>query len=94
MSKAALRKYVEDMGSTLADTGVSINSLDPGWLSTDMGGPDAPNSVDSVLPGAMVPVLMTHPVCGSEYLAQDYSGLTVQQAIDKAQQEAGLNSDV
>jgi hypothetical protein len=32
-----------------------MNLMDPGWLRTDMGGPNAPNHPDSVLPGALVP---------------------------------------
>jgi NAD(P)-dependent dehydrogenase (short-subunit alcohol dehydrogenase family) len=57
-SKAALDRYVRDMVTTLEGTGVLINLLDPGWLRTDLGGPQAPNDPDSVLPGALVPVLL------------------------------------
>ena len=87
ISKAALRKYVEDLAPYMADSGVYINSLDPGWLSTDMGGPDAPNRVDSVLPGALLPVLLKHPVSGYEFLAQDYAALTLEQAISGAEEK-------
>jgi 3-oxoacyl-[acyl-carrier protein] reductase len=66
-SKAALDKYVYDMAPHLAGTGVTMNLLDPGWLRTDLGGPEAPNAVESVLPGAMVP-------SGKWFSAQDYAG--------------------
>jgi NAD(P)-dependent dehydrogenase (short-subunit alcohol dehydrogenase family) len=71
-SKAALDKYVYDMAPHLAGTGVTMNLLDPGWLRTDLGGPQAPNAVESVLPGAMVPVLLEDGSCGKWFSAQDY----------------------
>jgi NAD(P)-dependent dehydrogenase (short-subunit alcohol dehydrogenase family) len=72
-SKAALDKYVYDMAAQLEGTGVTMNLLDPGWLRTDLGGPDAPNAVESVLPGALVPVLLDDGVSGKWFSAQDYS---------------------
>jgi 3-oxoacyl-[acyl-carrier protein] reductase len=71
-SKAALDKYVYDMAPHLEDTGVTMNLLDPGWLRTDLGGDQAPNAVESVLPGAMVPVLIEDGTCGKWFGAQDY----------------------
>ncbi len=71
-SKAALDKYVYDMAPHLEGTGVTMNLLDPGWLRTDLGGPQAPNAPESVLPGAMVPVLLEDGTCGKWFSAQDY----------------------
>lgn len=71
-SKAALDKYVYDMASHLEGTGVSMNLLDPGWLRTDLGGHEAPNAVETVLPGALVPVLLEDGTCGKWFSAQDY----------------------
>ena len=71
-SKAALDKYVYDMAPHLAGTGVTMNLLDPGWLRTDLGGPNAPGAVESVLPGALVPVLLEDGTCGKWFNAQDY----------------------
>jgi NAD(P)-dependent dehydrogenase (short-subunit alcohol dehydrogenase family) len=71
-SKAALDKYVYDMAPHLGGTGVTMNLLDPGWLRTDLGGNEAPNPVESVLPGAMVPVLLEDGVSGKWFSAQDY----------------------
>lgn len=74
-SKAALDRYVRDMVKKLDKTGVLINLMDPGWLRTDLGGPQAPNDPDSVLPGAMVPVLLDEKEgSGRLYHAMDYSG--------------------
>ena len=94
ISKAALRKFVQDFVPVLEGTGVTMNSLDPGWLKTDMGGHDAPNPVDSVLPGALVPALLSHCVSGKEYKAQDYSAMSIEQALDKAELELHLGTNL
>src|SRR5258708_5287795 len=72
-SKAALDKFVRDMAGKLRGTGVLMNLLDPGWLRTDLGGPDAPNAAESVLPGALVPVLLDGEVHGVLFRAQDHA---------------------
>ena len=84
-SKAALKKYVQDFVPILCDSEVAMNLLDPGWLKTDMGGQEAPNSVDSVIPGALVPALLSHCVSGREFKAQDYVGMSIEQALAKAE---------
>lgn len=56
-SKAAVDKYTRDLAAELRGTNVLVNMLDPGWLKTDMGGPNAQHPVETVLPGALVPVL-------------------------------------
>jgi NAD(P)-dependent dehydrogenase (short-subunit alcohol dehydrogenase family) len=72
-SKAALDRYVRDIIIKLDGTGVLINLMDPGWLRTDLGGPQAPNDPDKVLPGAMVPVLLEEKEgSGKIYHAMDY----------------------
>lgn len=57
-SKWAVIKLTDDIASKLKDTPVRINALDPGWLRTDMGGENADNPVEAVLPGALEPVLI------------------------------------
>ena len=85
ISKAALKKFVEDCTPVLEGSGVTMNLLDPGWLRTDLGGNQAPNSVDSVIPGALVPVLLAQGISGVEYKAQDYTGMSIAEAMDIAE---------
>ncbi len=47
-------KTMEDVQNTL----VRINMLDPGWLRTDLGGENADNPVEAVMPGALTPALI------------------------------------
>lgn len=84
ISKAAVDKFVRDFAPRLAGTGVQMNLLDPGWLRTDLGGPKAPNDPASVLPGALVPALLDNGESGRLFHAQDYAGLSLEQALKKA----------
>lgn len=90
MSKAALKKYVQDLLPVLEGSGVGVNLLDPDWLRTDLGGPHAPNSVDSVIPGALVPVLISLCISGWQFKAQDYSGMILEEAVNSAEQRLKL----
>ena len=84
ISKAAVDKLVRDFVPKLAGTGVQMNLLDPGSLRTDLGGPKAPNDPSTVLPGALVPALLDNGESGRFFRAQDYAGLTLAQAVEKA----------
>lgn len=77
VSKAAVDKYSRDLAAELQGTNVLVNYLDPGWLKTDLGGPNADNEVETVLPGALVPALLEdNGPSGRFYAAQDYTMLT------------------
>jgi NAD(P)-dependent dehydrogenase (short-subunit alcohol dehydrogenase family) len=43
-SKTALNAFTVLLASELRDTAIKVNSADPGWCRTDMGGEGAPNS--------------------------------------------------
>ncbi len=75
VSKAAVNKFTQDLAFELRGTGVLVNTLDPGWLKTDMAGPEAEHEVETVLPGALVPALLEPDgPTGSGFRAQDYRG--------------------
>lgn len=75
ISKAALDKYTKELAFELKGTGVLVNLLDPGWLKTDLGGPNAEHEVDTVIPGAIVPALaQDENFTGQLVRAQDYRG--------------------
>jgi NAD(P)-dependent dehydrogenase (short-subunit alcohol dehydrogenase family) len=57
-SKWAVDKMTDDISCKLHGTGVRINTLDPGWLRTDMGGEHAEHPVEAVLPGGLAPALV------------------------------------
>ncbi len=76
VSKAAVDKYSRDLAFALKDDNVLVNYLDPGWLKTDMGGPNAWEEVETVLPGALVPALLDdNGPTGRHYAAQDFKVL-------------------
>lgn len=45
MSKTALNALTRILAAELKGSGVLVNAMCPGWVRTDMGGPDAPRSV-------------------------------------------------
>ncbi|VEH85299.1 oxidoreductase (plasmid) [Legionella adelaidensis] len=46
MSKASLNMYTLLLSQRLPD--ITISSIDPGWVKTDMGSPQAPKSPEEV----------------------------------------------
>lgn len=76
VSKAAIDKYSKDISFELKKSNVLVNFLDPGWLRTDLGGPNAWFDVETVIPGALVPALLEdNGPTGRLYVAQDYKYL-------------------
>ena len=46
VSKAALNALTRKLAAELRPQGVLVNSVCPGWVATEMGGPDAPRTVE------------------------------------------------
>ena len=86
-SKAALDKITIDLGSRVQGTDVMINLTDPGWCRTDLGGAQAPNAPESAIPGIIVGVFVDDRKSGRYLGAQNFSGMTLEEAVRKAEKE-------
>lgn len=86
-SKAALDKITIDLGSKVEGTDVMINLTDPGWCRTDLGGPHAPNAPESTIPGIAVGAFVDDKKSGRYLNAPYFTGLTLEDAVAKAEKE-------
>lgn len=86
-SKAALDKVTIDLGYKLQGTGVCISLADPGWCRTDLGGPNAPNAPESVLPGIVVGAFLSDGKSGRLFAAQEFCGLSLEEAVQQAESQ-------
>lgn len=86
-SKAALDKITIDLAHTVEGTDVMINLTDPGWCRTDLGGPHAPNAPESAIPGIVVGVFVDDKKSGRNLGAQNFAGMTLEDAVKKAETE-------
>ena len=86
-SKAALDKVTTDLGSKLDGTDVMISLTDPGWCRTDLGGPNAPNSPESSIPGMCVAAFVDDKKSGRLFPAQMFTGMELSEAVTKAEKE-------
>ena len=86
-SKAALNKVTVDLGYKLQNSNVIISLADPGWCRTDLGGPNAPNAPESTIPGIVVGAFVNDGKSGRCFGAQSFTGMTLEEAIVKAEQQ-------
>ncbi|MCR2823627.1 SDR family NAD(P)-dependent oxidoreductase [Lederbergia panacisoli] len=84
-SKAALDKFTKDLASRLEGTNVMINITDPNWCKTDLGGSQAPNSVESAVPGVAVGAFVDDKKSGRFFHASNFYGLSLVEAVEKAE---------
>ncbi|MDE7121058.1 MAG: SDR family oxidoreductase [Oscillospiraceae bacterium] len=84
-SKAALDKITIDLASKIDGTDVMLNLVDPGWCRTDMGGIHAPNAPESAIPGIAVPAFLNDQRSGRLFRAQEFSGMSLTDAVAKAE---------
>jgi len=65
------------MVTTLKETNVLLILADLGWLTTYLGGPEAPNHSDSVLPRILVPILSEQDKAGRGFYCAQHSKITI-----------------
>ncbi|MBR6069695.1 MAG: SDR family oxidoreductase [Ruminococcus sp.] len=84
-AKAALNKVTHDLGKMYEGTDVMLNLTDPGWCRTDLGGPKAPNAPESAIPGVLVGAFADDRKSGRIFSAQEFAGLSLEEAVAKAE---------
>jgi NAD(P)-dependent dehydrogenase (short-subunit alcohol dehydrogenase family) len=67
-SKAALNKMMQVIGAELEPRGVAVACLRPGWVRTDMGGPEAPLSIEESASDLVAVVDALRPAGHARYL--------------------------
>ncbi|KAG8155421.1 SDR family oxidoreductase [Burkholderia catarinensis] len=74
-SKAALNQFMRSFAARQADTPRAMVLMAPGWVRTELGGPDARLTIEESVPGLVNVLLRKRGQPGLEYL--DYQGKTV-----------------
>ena len=74
-SKAALNMFMRSFAARHSDDPRAFVLMAPGWVKTDMGGPDARLTIDDSVPGVVRTLLAFEGKPGLRYL--DYLGHTV-----------------
>ncbi len=74
-SKAALNQFMRSYAARNSGTSRAMVLMAPGWVRTDMGGPDAHLSIEESVPNLVNVLLKKQGTAGLEYL--DYLGRTV-----------------
>lgn len=74
-SKAALNQSMASYAGRHADEGKALILMAPGWIRTEMGGPNAPFSVEEAMPQIVNVLIAQQGAAGLRYL--DRNGRTV-----------------
>ena len=74
-SKAALNMFMRSFAARQAGTARAMAVMAPGWVRTDLGGPDAKLTIEESIPSLVQVLLAKQATPGLEYL--DYLGRTV-----------------
>lgn len=75
-SKAALNQYMRSYAARRADDPRAMVLMAPGWIRTELGGPNAPFSVEETIPQVVDTLLAQQGIAGLRFI--DRHGETVQ----------------
>ena len=87
VSKAAIDKMTTDLATVAQGKDVAVSAVDPGWCQTYLGGAGATCTAADTQPGMLVPICMDTGANGRIFRAQAYAGMTLQDAVAKAEKE-------
>jgi NAD(P)-dependent dehydrogenase (short-subunit alcohol dehydrogenase family) len=74
-SKSALNQLMRCYAARYADDAHTLLLISPGWVKTDLGGPDAPLTIDQSIPGVATTINAQTGNPGLQFL--DHQGQTV-----------------
>jgi NAD(P)-dependent dehydrogenase (short-subunit alcohol dehydrogenase family) len=74
-SKAALNMFMRSFAARQAGTSRAMVVMAPGWVRTDLGGPDARLSIEESVPSLVQVLIAQQETPGVQYL--DYLGRAV-----------------
>lgn len=74
-SKAALNTFMRSFAARRSDDRRAMVLMAPGWVRTEMGGPEARLTIEESIPNLVSTLLSVHGKPGLQYL--DYLGRTV-----------------
>ena len=74
-SKAALNQFMRSFSARPANAGRAMTLMAPGWVKTELGGPDARLAIEDSVPNLVNVLLLERHTPGLQYL--DYLGRTV-----------------
>lgn len=87
VSKAAVDKLTADLSAAVHGEDVAVSAVDPGWCQTYLGGEGATCAVADTQPGMLVPICMDIGANGRIFRAQAYAGMTLEEALKKAEEQ-------